>query len=515
MLPYYDTDTYSPKMPDISIKQLFNSIVRIEDFSGYATGFFMKINIKDKELYSLITNCHVIPQSNVSFKDIIYIYYGPKENEIKKQIKLDSDERFIKCFDKPYDITIVEIKSYDYIPEDKFLLPDLDYKYGYNHYFYKKFYLAGYPKAENCHYKERHISSGLIYNIYNNNIEFEHSIDREVGASGSPICLLDNGKVVGVHKSNYTRKGFRFSYNVATFIGTIIDELSDYYFLLPEKKNNYEFNNRASRKYGLTRSKTENNFNLNSMFSMASSLMNFNFDNFEIPKIEDTITDPFEEFNSYANKKTSKIMDTSFSMFETKDPFDDDFFRFEQKKTINTKKNFTTKKKTNYQRSKTPVNSINSYNNINTTLTNNYNYINNNNNLQSYKFTSRNDLFGRVQNKSYEPKLKNKKKNRKKKNNKNMTNITTYKSNINNLNWMNYETPKKNIGILNYSNINYSKETIRTKNAKSRNYYSHISKSYDNYQSNYSRSNNNFQINISTIKNNIEYDMFSSNYNWN
>ena len=80
---------------------------------------------------------------------------------------------------------------------------------------------------------------------------------------------------------------------------------------------------------------------------------------------------------------------------------------------------------------------------------------------------------------------------------------------------MNYETPKKNIGIFNYSNINYSKETIRTKNAKSRNYYSHISKSYDNYQSIYSRSNNNFQINISTIKNNIEYEMFSSNYNWN
>ena len=85
MLPYYDIDTYSPKMPDISIKQLFNSIVRIENFSHYATGFFMKINIKDRELYSLITNCHVIPQSDVSFKNIIYIYYGPKENEIKKK----------------------------------------------------------------------------------------------------------------------------------------------------------------------------------------------------------------------------------------------------------------------------------------------------------------------------------------------------------------------------------------------------------------------------------------------
>ena len=51
------------------------------------------------------------------------------------------------------------------------------------------------------------------------------------------------------------------------------------------------------------------------MFSKASSLMNYNFDNFETPKIEDTITDPFEEFNSYANKiKSDRINKTQINL---------------------------------------------------------------------------------------------------------------------------------------------------------------------------------------------------------
>jgi len=254
---FYEIDTFGPHIPDSSVKEIFNSIVRIEIDTWTATGFFLKIKIRDRELNSLITNCHVISQKDVLFEKKIYIYYGAKGNEIKKVITLNSKERFIRCFNKPKDITVIELKNYDYIPDHKFLLPDLEYKNGYYNYNKQKFYLAGYPGVNNNHDGERHISSGRIIDIYwnNNNIEFKHTLDSKKGSSGSPICLLSNGKVIGVNKAHIKQSPYgNFSINVGTFIGVIIDELEKEYYLLPEIRNPYDYKS-SSESY--------NNFGLN------------------------------------------------------------------------------------------------------------------------------------------------------------------------------------------------------------------------------------------------------------
>lgn len=47
----------------------------------------------------------------------------------------------------------------DRITEDKYLIADLNYKYGYDIYLNNNFYLAGYPADEEYH-GERCISSG-------------------------------------------------------------------------------------------------------------------------------------------------------------------------------------------------------------------------------------------------------------------------------------------------------------------------------------------------------------------
>ena len=135
MLANYNIDTFSPHIPDSSVKEIFNSVVRIETDLKRATGFFLKIKIKDRELNSLITNDHVISQDDVNLMKKIYIYYDSKEKEITKQIILNSSQRFIRCFPAPMDITVIEIKNYDYIPDYKFLIPDSDYKVGYNGYY--------------------------------------------------------------------------------------------------------------------------------------------------------------------------------------------------------------------------------------------------------------------------------------------------------------------------------------------------------------------------------------------
>ena len=210
-----DTNHAAP-IPESVSDKLFNSICRIEIGDERGTGFFLYIN--EINGYFLLTNNHVINQELADSKALIHIYYGKRDNEIKKIIKLDTEKRFIKCFVKPIDITAIEILKEDDIPESKFLFPDLNYKNGYSNYKKEDLYLSGYPNYKK--YKnERHVSSGKIDTF--GEIEFEHTIDTREGSSGSPICLSSNLNVIGIHKGGLKSEAINFG----TFIGTILDEL--------------------------------------------------------------------------------------------------------------------------------------------------------------------------------------------------------------------------------------------------------------------------------------------------
>ena len=208
-------------IPESSSEILYNSIVKIVITEiNVATGFFMKVTINKKQYHFLLTCNHVIGNKHISEKINIEISYGKIWEETIKNIKLDENTRFIKTFEKPVDLTVIQILENDNIPEEKFLLPDLNYKNGYQFYKDKNFYLAGYPYSEG-NKRERSISSGKIKAININNIEFIHSLDARSGSSGSPICLIDNKCVVGMHKAGDEIKPI----NYGTFIGYILDEL--------------------------------------------------------------------------------------------------------------------------------------------------------------------------------------------------------------------------------------------------------------------------------------------------
>ena len=87
------------------------------------------------------------------------------------------------------------------------------------------FYLAGYPSVDDIYkeYKgERHVSSGKIKRVFNN-FEFEHTLDTRPGSSGSPICLINNRYVIGIHKAGDKNTFI----NQGTFLGEIIDSLEN------------------------------------------------------------------------------------------------------------------------------------------------------------------------------------------------------------------------------------------------------------------------------------------------
>lgn len=213
-------------IPESASKKLYNSICRIEIDKSIATGFFIKFKVKEIELRFLVTNFHVISQKDVNLNKTFRIYFGEKEKENSRTINLNINERFIRCYPRPTDITIISILNTDNIQENKFLIPDLNYKNGFDIYYNKDFYLAGYPKSD-IFKKERHCSSGKIKKI--DNYMIIHSLDTEAGSSGSPICLLENQLVIAIHRGGRENK----KENYGTFIGYVIDQLNQ------EDINNY------------------------------------------------------------------------------------------------------------------------------------------------------------------------------------------------------------------------------------------------------------------------------------
>ena len=213
-----ECDTNHAKLiPENINDKLYNSIVKIILNNGIkATGFFMKIKI-NREIKCLFTCKHVIGQNDFNNKININLYYGKKDKENYRQIKLDRNIRFMKVFDE--DVTLIEIIENDKISEDKYLDVDLNYQHGYDKYKDKdkNFYLAGYPKD----YNTRSISSGKIQEIISD-YEFSHTLDTKEGSSGSPICN-ENGDVIGIHTSGDEKNKI----NYGIFIGKIIDTLKN------------------------------------------------------------------------------------------------------------------------------------------------------------------------------------------------------------------------------------------------------------------------------------------------
>ena len=97
----------------------------IKELNQNATGFFLTDVSGNK---FLVTNYHVISEKivNSNMTIIIEIY-----NKEKYELKLNKNERYIKTYENPIDITIIQINDLkDLCSNIKFLSIDLNYKKG-------------------------------------------------------------------------------------------------------------------------------------------------------------------------------------------------------------------------------------------------------------------------------------------------------------------------------------------------------------------------------------------------
>jgi len=203
------------------IDQMNNSVCRIYN-NGNGTGFFTKIPYKSKLLPVLITNNHVINQDDILNNKDISLYLN---NDKKiKTIKLDNN-RLIYTNEK-LDVTIIEIKENKDNLNNKYLELDeetINYillnkndvpNYLNNIYSNRSIYLINYPED-----KDVVVSYGQPPNF--SETEILHKCTTKEGSSGSPILLINNQKLIGIHygcSQHYEfNKGILLIYSIIEF----------------------------------------------------------------------------------------------------------------------------------------------------------------------------------------------------------------------------------------------------------------------------------------------------------
>ena len=152
------------------------------------TGFFCKLNLKNKSIIALLTNNHVLNEDKIKLGSKIEI----EHNNEKKVIEITKN-RFTRTNAK-YDFTCIEIfenENYNnYFEIDGNIdtdNPDEQYKD-------QEIMMVQYPKLEKVSF-----GNGKVNSI-KNNYQIFHTISTEGGSSGSPIILMSNSlKIIGIH----------------------------------------------------------------------------------------------------------------------------------------------------------------------------------------------------------------------------------------------------------------------------------------------------------------------------
>ena len=176
------------------------------------TGFFIIVMDKNKKAHKfLISTSHIISSHIINCYNKISII---KNNGEEYKIKLKDNLRFIISLNEPIDIISVEILEKDKINNVKYLEYDLN---GIdNQYINKEILILQYPEGK------FHESSGIIKNINEEKkYEFEHTSDTSNGSPGSPVILIENLKVIGIHKKRIEKSDNK----KGTFISIILEKI--------------------------------------------------------------------------------------------------------------------------------------------------------------------------------------------------------------------------------------------------------------------------------------------------
>ncbi len=193
----------SIEQTEIILDQMKNCVCKFHIEGKKGTGFFVQVPYDNKLLNLLITNNHVLNEHDIMTGKSINISLN--NEQIFKEIKIDSNRKTYT--NKDLDVTIIEINNEDNIKnylslDDNILNNDIN---NYNNiYKNESLYILNYINGIDIK-----TSYGKLNEINENKII--HKCNTDSGSSGSPILLLKNNKVIGVHYgSPKHNKNFNF-----------------------------------------------------------------------------------------------------------------------------------------------------------------------------------------------------------------------------------------------------------------------------------------------------------------
>ena len=175
-----------------------------------ATGFLCRIPFKCGLLPVLMTCNHVLSQNDLITNKSIIISFS--DDKIQK---IELDKFRIVFTDEKLDVSIIEIKPeidgiYYFLDIDNYIFDN-----NYNQLCKKRpAYILQYPKG-----LQPSFSIGIIKEILDININ--HTCPTDFGSSGSPILILSNNKVIGIHKLRT-----KFKFNQGTFLKFVIEQFN-------------------------------------------------------------------------------------------------------------------------------------------------------------------------------------------------------------------------------------------------------------------------------------------------
>ena len=215
-------DYLNKRNSEIFFEKAEKSICEIITKNLYGSGFFCKIKYPNKsnenEIYCLITNHHVITKATLMNKENIEIIFNYKYLKISLNLyrRIWTNEEI--------DFTCIEILEEDNIIDkiNPFEIDDNCYDLNYNLKEYENRGIAIPKKIIN---EEIELSTGIFYFIENEKFKdiFFHDCNTEPGFSGGPIILINNTKIIGIHKG-YEKNNKK---NVGIYFKEIIEYINE------------------------------------------------------------------------------------------------------------------------------------------------------------------------------------------------------------------------------------------------------------------------------------------------
>ena len=195
--------------------------------TGKGTGFFCKLNLKNKTIIGLLTNNHVLNEEKIKLDSIIEI----EHNKEKKVIEITKN-RFT-CTNEEYDYTCIEIFENENYNNYFEIDGNIDTDNPNEQYKDQEIMMVQYPNLEEASFEKGKVNS------IKNNYQIFHTISTEGGSSGSPIILMIGSlKIIGIHCGKSSKNK---NLNRGNYMKVILEDIQQHFkknkLNLEEKKN--------------------------------------------------------------------------------------------------------------------------------------------------------------------------------------------------------------------------------------------------------------------------------------